>query len=230
MRAYYERRAAEYDDWWRGTGLFAERERPGWSEEVREVIDGMRALSPARVLDVACGTGFLTRHLRGDVVALDQSPRMVAIASPRAPAARVVRGDAVPLPFADGEFERVFTSHFYGHLLPPERAWFVAEALRVGAELVVVDSARRPDTPAEQWQVRRLNDGSRHRVYKRFFTPEELAAELGGGSVLHAGRWFVAIAACRRRRAAAAGPPQSPAAPATMLAAPAHAMIPSISG
>jgi hypothetical protein len=32
------------------------------------------------------------------------------------------------------------------------------------------------------------------RVYKRFFTPEGLAAEVGGGRVLHAGRWFVMVA------------------------------------
>ena len=38
-----------------------------------------------------------------------------------------------------------------------------------------------------------LNDGSRHTVYKRFFEPDELVAELGGGTVLHAGRWFVAV-------------------------------------
>ncbi len=29
MRAYYERRAPEYDDWYTGAGLFAARERPG---------------------------------------------------------------------------------------------------------------------------------------------------------------------------------------------------------
>jgi hypothetical protein len=39
-----------------------------------------------------------------------------------------------------------------------------------------------------------LNDGSRHSVYKRFFAPDELLAELGGGTVLHAGGWFVAVA------------------------------------
>ena len=51
----------------------------------------------------------------------------------------MVQGDAVPLPFGDGEFERVFTSHFYGHLLPGERERFLEEARRVGGELVVVD-------------------------------------------------------------------------------------------
>jgi demethylmenaquinone methyltransferase/2-methoxy-6-polyprenyl-1,4-benzoquinol methylase len=195
MRRYYDARAAEYDDWWLGTGLFAERERPGWPDEVAELIEAIGALPPARTLDVACGTGFLTRHLPGEVVALDQSAAMVELAGGRMPRVRVVQGDAVPLPFADGEFERVFTSHFYGHLLESERAAFLAEARRVGRELVVVDSALREDVEAEEWQQRRLDDGSRHRVYKRFFAPEELATELGGGSAIHDGRWFVAVVA-----------------------------------
>jgi ubiquinone/menaquinone biosynthesis C-methylase UbiE len=195
MRAYYEQRAHEYDDWWLGTGLFAERERPGWHDEVQKLVAVVSGLPPARVLDVACGTGFLTRHLRGEAVALDQSPAMTAVAAARMRHAEVVEGDAVPLPFADGAFERVFTSHFYGHLLPEERPPFVTEARRVAAQLVVVDSARAPDGPAEEWQERTLNDGSRHRVYKRFFSGLTLADELGGGEILHEGRWFVAVAA-----------------------------------
>jgi SAM-dependent methyltransferase len=193
MRAYYQARAGEYDDWWLGRGLYADRDRPGWHEEVEELCEVVRGLAPGRVLDVACGTGFLTQHLRGEVAGLDQSPAMVAVAAERLPGARVVQGDAVPLPFADGEFERVFTSHFYGHLLPAESGRFLEEARRVGRELVIVDSARRPDVGAEEHQERVLNDGSRHTVYKRFFEPEELAPELGGGRLLHAGRWFVAV-------------------------------------
>jgi ubiquinone/menaquinone biosynthesis C-methylase UbiE len=195
MRRYYDRRAREYDDWWLGRGLFEGRLRPGWADEVDELISVIGGLSPARTLDVACGTGMLTRHLPGEVVALDQSEAMVAVAAERMPGVRVVQGDAVPLPFDDGEFERVFTSHFYGHLLAEEREPFLEEARRVARELVVVDSALREDVEPEEHQERALNDGSRHSVYKRFFAPEELAAELGGGRVLHAGRWFVAVAA-----------------------------------
>jgi hypothetical protein len=29
MLEYYDRRAPEYDDWYMGTGLFAQRDRPG---------------------------------------------------------------------------------------------------------------------------------------------------------------------------------------------------------
>jgi ubiquinone/menaquinone biosynthesis C-methylase UbiE len=162
---------------------------------VDELISVIGALPQARTLDVACGTGLLTRHLPGAVVALDQSEAMVAVAADRMPDVRVVQGDAVPLPFGDGEFERVFTSHFYGHLLPEEREPFLVEARRVARELVVVDSALREDVPPEEHQQRVLNDGSRHTVYKRFFHPDELVDELGGGTVLHAGRWFVAVAA-----------------------------------
>jgi len=195
MRAYYDARAGEYDDWWLGRGLYADRDRPGWHEEVERVCGVVAGLAPARVLDVACGTGFLTRHLRGEVVGLDQSPAMVAVASSRLPEARVVQGDAVPLTFADGEFDRVFTGHFYGHLLAGERERFLAEAGRVAGELVVVDSALHDGVDPEEWQERVLNDGTCHPVYKRYFRGPELAQELGGGDVLHDGRWFVVVAA-----------------------------------
>ncbi len=39
-----------------------------------------------------------------------------------------------------------------------------------------------------------LGDGSRFEVYKRYFDAETLLDELGGGTVLHAGDWFVMVA------------------------------------
>jgi len=174
--------------------VFAARERPGWHEDVAALRAVVAALPPARTLDVACGTGYLTRDLRGEVVGLDASEAMVEIARSRLPSARFVVGDALSLPFADGAFERVFTAHFYDHLQPGERERFLAEARRVASRgVVVVDTALQPGHAPEEWQERVLNDGSRHRVYKRFFSGEGLAKELGGGDVLHAGRWFLAV-------------------------------------
>jgi ubiquinone/menaquinone biosynthesis C-methylase UbiE len=193
MRTYYERRAREYDTWYEGTGKFVERDRPGWEAEVRALSAALSRLPPVATLDVACGTAFLTRRLPGTVTGLDQSQAMLEVARERMPDATFVRGDALALPFADGAFERVFTGHFYGHLQPGEREAFVSEARRVGGELVVADSALRKEVSPEEWQARVLEDGSRHRVYKRFFTAEGLAAELGGGETLHAGRWFVVV-------------------------------------
>ena len=86
------------------------------------------------------------------------------------------------------------SGHFYGHLRPLERRAFLREARRVAPELVVVDSALREGVEPEETQERSLSDGSRWRVYKRYFDPAALAEELGGGRVLWAGRWFVAVA------------------------------------
>ena len=193
MNEYYDRRAPEYDDWYEGTGRFAGRERPAWDELLGELADSLRALPPAPTLDVACGTGYATRWLPGDVTGLDQSERMLEIAAERLPRARLIRGDALALPFPDGTFKRVATMSFYGHLEERERVRFLSEARRVGSELVVVDAALRDDVEAEEWQERILNDGSRWTVYKRYFTPEGLLTELGGGEIIHAGRWFVAV-------------------------------------
>jgi len=187
---YYERRADEYDEWYEGRGRFADRDRPGWAAELDRLIAFVRALAPARTLDVACGTGFLTRHLRGLVLGLDRSAAMLGVTRGRV-GGPVLAADALALPVRDGAFDRVLTGHFYGHLPPDERAAFLAEARRVAGELVVVDSALRPGIEAEQCQVRVLNDGSRHRVYKRYLAADQLAEEIGGRVAL-SGQWFVA--------------------------------------
>jgi hypothetical protein len=53
MRAYYDARAEEYDEWWRDAGLWMRRPRPGWDDEVDQLIAFLVALEPVRVLDVA---------------------------------------------------------------------------------------------------------------------------------------------------------------------------------
>src|ERR687896_1845106 len=172
MRAYYEARAREYDDWYLGTNTFSRRIRPGWDEELDRLRSAIEWLPPARTLDVACGTGFLTRHLRGDIVGLDQSPTMLEVARERAPAAEFRLGDALDLPFEDGSFDRVFTGHFYGHLEEQDRLRFLSEARRVAAELVVADSSQAHSAVSEEFQPRVLTDGSQWEVYKRYFTGE----------------------------------------------------------
>jgi demethylmenaquinone methyltransferase/2-methoxy-6-polyprenyl-1,4-benzoquinol methylase len=194
VKAYYDRRAQEYDDWWLGEGLYANRDRPGWEEELRVLERVIADLPPAKTLDVACGTGFLTRHLRGEVVGLDASERMLDVARRQAPHVRFVHGDALSLPFEDGSFDRVFASYFYCHLEEPDRERFLAEARRVARELVVVASVRGEGDAADRWEERRLEDGSRWTVYKRVFTGGRLESELGG-DVAFEGYWFIVVRA-----------------------------------
>jgi ubiquinone/menaquinone biosynthesis C-methylase UbiE len=195
VKEYYDKRAAEYDDWYLGRGLFEPRDRAGWEAELEQLFAVIAGLEPGRTLDVACGTGFLTRHLRGDVVGLDQSASMLAEAHKQAPSATYVQGDGLALPFVDDSFDRVFSGHFYGHLEPADRERFLAEARRVANELVIVDASRKHSGLDEHMSPRVLNDGSRWEVFKRYFTGAGLAGELGGGAVLHEGDYFVVVRA-----------------------------------
>jgi ubiquinone/menaquinone biosynthesis C-methylase UbiE len=192
MREYYDQRAAEYDETITD-GLDAET-AAAFARELAALGQVLAALPPGRVLDVACGTALFTQHLRGQVVAVDQSERMLQLARRRIPAARLVRAVVPCLPFADMAFDRLFTSFFYGHLVDVERVAFLDEARRVAPELVVVDSAAYDGVQPDGWRERVLRDGSRYTIYKRHFTAAQLPAELGGdGEVLFAGRFFVAV-------------------------------------
>lgn len=57
----------------------------------------------------------------------------------------------------------------------------------------MIDTALHGDQEPEEEQERVLDNGTRHTVYKRFFTPTGLAQELGGGETVFAGAYFVAV-------------------------------------
>jgi ubiquinone/menaquinone biosynthesis C-methylase UbiE len=196
MEAYYERRAAEYDDWYLGRGRFAERDRPGFTAEVAAVAAIFSSMPPVRTLDVGCGTGFVTRHLPGEVIVADRSLAMLRQAASRTEGPRVC-ADALRLPFRNASFDRVFAGHVYGHLSRDRTRPFLDEASRLASELVILESALRSDVRSEEIQERMLNDGSTHRVYKRYFAPDELASELGSADPLFRGRWFVVVRSAR---------------------------------
>ena len=193
MREYYDRLTPEYEDAARNE---AAEDLPGLLHAISLLPP---LLPPARVLDVACGPGTLTRHLGAEVTGLDQSEAMLEIARGRVPWAEFVRGDAFRMPFADRSFGRAFASFFYGLLPPEDRGRFLAEARRVARGLILVEPTPEWETRGrtEVWERRVLSDGSHYEIYRRYFTTEALAEELGG-RILFAGRWVVMAAVCGR--------------------------------
>ena len=181
QKRYYHRRASEYD---------ATAWEAGDAQEVAELVEAIAALPPAATLDVACGTGFLSQHLRGELTLLDASEEMLAIAAARVPDADIVHSDALPLPFADNSFERIFSGQIYDHLRPVERASFLAEARRISSELVLVEQTRGPEH-VEGGEERVLENGERHEIYTTYFSPASLLGELGGGELLHVSEFFL---------------------------------------
>jgi len=92
-----------------------------------------------RVLDVACGTGIVSRLAAaqvgstGHVVALDANEPMLAVARAQTPpmGAQIEwrQGDATHLPFPDEQFERVLCQHGLQYVL--DRAAGLREMKRV---------------------------------------------------------------------------------------------------
>ena len=112
MEGYNERRvryyglgAREYDRGWGGGWLEDEVERATFEEETEALGGELSPLPAGRVLDVACGTGVLTRFLHGEVVGLDGSEEMLRVARERVPSpdASPLAGEVLHLdPGSDG--------------------------------------------------------------------------------------------------------------------------------
>ena len=95
------------------------------------------AARPARVLEIAAGTGVVTRHLASTLppdatlVATDLNPPMLAIAAERGTSRPVQwqQADAMQLPFDDDAFDAVVCQ--FGAMFFPDRAKAFAEMKRV---------------------------------------------------------------------------------------------------
>ena len=196
MRSYYRQRAPEYDDWWNGTGLFEQRDRPGWHEDVAGLCAALEALPAARARSTSrAARASSPPTCRATISGVDQSEEMLAVARERLPDAELVVGDGLHPPFGHGSFERI---HAGTSTATSTSASVPSSSPRAPGSRASWSSPTRrcaPDGEPEAWQERKLNDGSRHQVYKRWFTPEGLIEELGGGEVVFAGAWFVSVRA-----------------------------------
>ena len=111
--------------------MFDERGRLLKAQKTAAVIlDAMPGfgLEPAhaRVLDIGCSTGILTRHyaeLFGEVVGVDIDDGAVEWAESNRSADNIEYrvGDSMELPFAEGEFDIVTCTHIYEHVPDAQR-------------------------------------------------------------------------------------------------------------
>lgn len=112
--------------------------------------------SGQRVLDVGCGTGYLSRRAArvtgpaGSVVGVDPSPSVIAYARRRSPAwcrYLATTGDSIDEP--DASFDAALSSLAIHHIPPEQRAATLGEIhrlLRPGGRLVIADF-RPPRNP-----------------------------------------------------------------------------------
>jgi SAM-dependent methyltransferase len=128
-----------------------------WAPRVAEAA-GIH--SGDRVLDVACGTGVLTREAAslagptGAVTGLDLSPEMLSVAARLSPGLRWQQGSAQALPFADRSFDAVVSQ--FGLMFFPDPVAALREMMRVlvpGGRLAVAVWGSLDATPAYAAEV-----------------------------------------------------------------------------
>jgi SAM-dependent methyltransferase len=186
---YYQRRAKEYE------AIYARPERQADLATLRSLIGGR--FEGARVLEVACGTGYWTQVIASAaeaVVATDLADEPVKIARTKKYPRRNVTftpADAYVLDPGLGRFDAAFAGFWWSHV-PRERVDEFVRALHArmapGATVVLLDNlyvegistpVAGIDAAGNTYQMRRLGDGSRVRVLKNFVSEGELRERLG---------------------------------------------------
>jgi demethylmenaquinone methyltransferase/2-methoxy-6-polyprenyl-1,4-benzoquinol methylase len=185
---YYRRRAAEYE------AIYSWPERQADLALLRQRIPAM--LRGARVLEVACGTGYWTQLVAGvarELVATDLAEEPVRIAQSKSYAGTTpefILADAYALPDSLGRFDGALAVFWWSHIPRQRIAEFLASLhrrLEPGARVVLMDNlfvegASTPiseiDSQGNTYQLRRLGDGSQVRVLKNFPSEGELRSVL----------------------------------------------------
>jgi ubiquinone/menaquinone biosynthesis C-methylase UbiE len=150
IRAYWSERAKTFDLAF-GHGIFSPDEFKAWQEPIRAMLGE----KPLRVLELACGTGEITRlihDLGHDVTALDFSEAMLDVARAKlAGKSRLgfVLADAENTMEPDESGHAIVCRHLVWTLLAPDATFRESlRLLRPGGKLVVYDGDWAKPTPA----------------------------------------------------------------------------------
>lgn len=158
IREYWSRRSETFDL------AFGHRIAPGleadaWAQPMRDHLGP----TPLRVLELACGTGEVTRlvhDLGHDVTALDFSEAMLAVARAKhagKPRLRFLLADAGQTMEPSASYDAILCRHLVWTLTEPETAfaeWF--RLLRPGGRLLVYDGNWAQPSRHGRWAARAL--------------------------------------------------------------------------
>jgi demethylmenaquinone methyltransferase/2-methoxy-6-polyprenyl-1,4-benzoquinol methylase len=137
------------------------------------------------VIEIACGTGYWTQFLvpvAAELLAIDASEETLAIARARVSVkhARFALGDAYSPPSGQPAYSGAFAGFWLSHVPLERMSEFLRglhAILKPGARVVFIDNnyvegsstpISEKDSHGNTYQLRSLEDGSRHTVLKNF--------------------------------------------------------------
>lgn len=176
---YYKERAKEYDN------LYT---RPDRQEHLAEATSILQKIFAGKeVFEIACGTGYWTEQLAKtakSVLATDINETMLEVARSRtyspAPVQFAIR-DLYEL--SSEKHESLFAGFFWSHVLLQDRDSFIDTIntkVKPGGKVVFIDNLyvegsnlpiAETDSAGNTYQLRSLEDGTKHKVLKNF--PDE---------------------------------------------------------
>jgi SAM-dependent methyltransferase len=151
----------------------------------RGLLDGFAALAgPGVIADVGCGPGHITRFLaarHAEVMGIDLSPGMIAVARQRAPDLAYAVGSMLRLPVADAAWSAAIALYSIIHFTAAERAIACQEfarALRPGGWLLVAFHIDSPEFAAGQTNHITTWFGERVELDGFFLEPDHVTTDL----------------------------------------------------
>jgi ubiquinone/menaquinone biosynthesis C-methylase UbiE len=188
LHTYYAARAPEYDR------VYLKSERQADLRAIEQWVT--QTFVGARVLEIACGTGYWTKFIAqvaARVLALDAVPETIDIARGRVLLQNVefLIGDAYAPPHRAGGFDAAFAGFWFSHVPLSRRLEFLSglnAAVGPDARIVFLDNRfvegssspiAEQDAEGNTYQMRRLSDGTTHRVLKNFPSEAELRSVAG---------------------------------------------------
>lgn len=214
MLRYYDERASEYEEAYvLGTGTASIADPEVFRREALLLTQMVEHFARGRLVDLACGTGYwLPYYVAGcsSVTLIDQAPRMLQecrkkIASLDAlDRITIVQDDVLEHSFRPRAFDSALVGFLISHLTDEEEQQLferLKTMLDTDGRFLILDSAWSPERARfnrkTERQERRLNDGSRFEIYKRYIDRQDVVEwERKYGvatSIEHFGTAFIAV-------------------------------------
>lgn len=186
LNEYYSKRAKEYEDVYHRPDKIRLKEQKFLAEYISKTFKGRY------VLELACGTGFWTKHLLKSakkILATDYSSNMLKIASSRLSknsSLILLQADAYDLPISFPKYNAAMANFWFSHIpkkkikkfldvlhtrLSKNSAVLIADAVYIegfGGDLVLKKGSK------DTYKRRKLKSGKEFDILKNYYTEKQL--------------------------------------------------------